>query len=201
VEVQFFESSRELRSWLEEHHANTPELWVGFFKKSSGKPGISYQQALDEALCYGWIDGLTKRLDDTSYTVRFTPRRPRSNWSQVNIERVGHLFSLGLMRAAGLKAFEARDPQRSNQYSLERASVALTPEYEASFRENNRAWQFFESQPPSYRSPAMWWVMSAKREETRLRRLNTLIHDSASGRRLAAFTLKSKSETQGQAKQ
>jgi len=188
VDVRFFETSAELRSWFEEHHDTVRELWIGFFKKSSGKPSISYQEALDQALCFGWIDGVRKSLDGASYTTRFTPRRSRSIWSQVNIRRVGELAALGLMHPAGLKAFDDRDPERTNLYASERATVTLSPEYEQTFRGNREAWEFFHAQPPSYRRPAMWWVMSAKKEETRIRRLSALIQVSQDGRRLPALT-------------
>jgi uncharacterized protein YdeI (YjbR/CyaY-like superfamily) len=192
VDVRFFETPSELRSWLETHHDTATQLWVGFYKKSSGKPSISYPEALDQALCYGWIDGVRKSLDSVSYTTRFTPRRSRSVWSQVNIRRVAELSSLGLMHPAGLKAFERLDPELTNRYSSERANVTLSPAYENSFRANKKAWDFFQAQPPSYRRPAMWWVMSAKRDDTRLRRLNTLIRDSEDGRRLPLLTSKPK---------
>lgn len=192
MEVKFFETSSDLRSWFEEHHDTVRELWIGFFKKSSGKPSISYQEALDQALCFGWIDGVRRSLDDASYTTRFTPRRRRSIWSQVNTRRVGELSRLGLMHPAGLKTFEERDPELTNRYSSEQATVTLSPEYEEIFRANRQAWEFFQAQPPSYRRPATWWVMSAKREETKVKRLNILIQDSHDGRRLAAFTGKSK---------
>jgi uncharacterized protein YdeI (YjbR/CyaY-like superfamily) len=193
VEVKFFETSSDLRTWFEEHHDTIRELWIGFFKKSSGKRSISYQEALDQALCFGWIDGVRRSLDEVSYTTRFTPRRRRSIWSQVNTRRVGELSALGLMHPAGLRAFEARDPKLTNRYSSEQATVALSPEQEESFRANRQAWDFFQAQPPSYRRAAMWWIMSAKKEETKVRRLTTLIQDSQEGRRLAAFTGKSKS--------
>jgi uncharacterized protein YdeI (YjbR/CyaY-like superfamily) len=185
MDVKFFQLSSDLRHWLEEHHDRTTELWVGFYRKDSGKAGITYAEALDEALCFGWIDGVRKRLDDDSYTNRFTPRKPRSNWSEVNIKRAAELIRLGLMQPAGLKAFEARDEARSTQYSYEERTRGLDAAYEQRFRANPRAWDFFQVQPPSYRKTAGWWVMSAKREETRLKRLATLIDDSEQGRWIA----------------
>ena len=156
---------------------------VGFYKKGSGRPSITYGEALDEALCFGWIDGVRRTIDDESYCQRFSPRRKGSNWSAVNIRRVQHLIRSGRMHAAGLAAFEARDPGKGASYS-DRARVALTPELEAKFRADARAWRFFESQPPGYRRTATWFVMSAKRDATRLRRLETLMKDSAAGRRI-----------------
>jgi uncharacterized protein YdeI (YjbR/CyaY-like superfamily) len=139
---------------------------------------------VDQALCFGWIDGVRQGIDETSYRNRFTPRKTRSNWSAVNIDRVGELTRLGLMQPAGLAAFERRDPDRSRIYSYEQRARGLDPEYESRFRTNPKAWTFFESQAPSYRRAVTWWVMSAKREETRLKRLATLIEDSHNERRV-----------------
>lgn len=181
----FFETAAQLRAWLEANHDTADELWLGIRKKGSGLPSVSYQEAVDVALCFGWIDGLTKGIDATSYRQRFTPRRKRSIWSAVNIAKVAELTRLGLMHPAGLAVFENRDPARVNQYSFEQADVRLADAYEARFRGNEKAWAFFESQPPSYRKQATWWVMSAKQEATRERRLDILIADSEAGRRLA----------------
>jgi uncharacterized protein YdeI (YjbR/CyaY-like superfamily) len=184
----FFTSPAELHEWFAAHHDEAIELLVGFWKTKTGKPSVTYQQALDEALCFGWIDGVRRSLGEESYTIRFTPRKPKSIWSAVNIKRVGELTELGRMHPAGLKAFDERDLERTNLYSNEQSALQLDPADEAQFRANPRAWDFFESQPPSYRKPAMWWVMSAKKEETRQRRLATLIADSAAGRRIAPLT-------------
>jgi uncharacterized protein YdeI (YjbR/CyaY-like superfamily) len=183
--IKFFKSQTEFRTWLEKNHARTPELWLGFYKRTSGKAGITFRQALDEALCWGWIDGVRKRLNDVSYTNRFTPRQPKSNWSLVNIERAHELMKRGLMRPAGLNAFDKRDEEKARRYSYEQESPKFDPAYERRFRANKRAWKFFHSQPAGYRRAATWWVMSAKREETRLRRLATLIEDSKNELRLA----------------
>jgi uncharacterized protein YdeI (YjbR/CyaY-like superfamily) len=188
MDVKFFKTPSDLREWLRENHDKAGELWIGFYKKSSGRGGITYPEAVDAALCFGWIDGIRKSVDDTSYTTRFTPRKPGSNWSMVNIKRVGELSDLGLMEPPGLKAFAARDEAKSRQYSYEERSRKLDDAYEEQFRANESAWTFFQAQPPGYRKTASWWVMSAKREETRRRRLATLISESEQGRRLAAVT-------------
>jgi uncharacterized protein YdeI (YjbR/CyaY-like superfamily) len=188
----FFDSPAAFRRWLAANHATAAVLWVGFYKKNSGRGGITYPQALDEALCFGWIDGVRKSVDAVSYTVRFTPRTPRSVWSTVNTKRVGELTKLGRMAPAGLKAFEARDRKRSGVYSFEQRVVKLTPDYERQFKANKAAWAFFAVQPPGYRRLASWFVMSAKKDETRQRRLARLIADSAAGRRLTEATGKAK---------
>jgi uncharacterized protein YdeI (YjbR/CyaY-like superfamily) len=187
MDPTFFTSQAELHDWYVEHHDEAKDLLVGFWKTKTGRPSVTYQEALDEALCFGWIDGIRRSLGDESYTIRFTPRKPRSIWSAVNIKRVGELTELGRMRPSGLKAFNERDRERTGLYSNEQEALQLDPAYEEQFRATPRAWEFFRSQPPSYRKPALWWVMSAKKEETRLRRLSTLIEDSAAGRRIAAL--------------
>lgn len=161
---------------------------MGFYKKSSGKSGISWSEAVDQALCFGWIDGIRKTIDQDRYTIRFTPRRPRSTWSAINIAKVQALKTQGLMRPAGLAAFDRRTKERSGIYSFEQEQVALDVAFEERFKKNKKAWQFFNEGPPSYRKTATWWVMSAKRQETRERRLDTLIQDSAAGRRIALLT-------------
>ena len=186
--MKFFGTSAELRRWLEKNHDRKPELIMGFYRKGSGKKSISYQEALDEALCFGWIDGITHGVDDERYTIRFTPRRPKSNWSRVNIKRVGELIQEGRMAPAGLRTFETRDPARASGYSYEASQRGLDETHAKVFRGNRRAWAFFEAQPPGYRRLASWWVMSAKREETRSRRLATLIEASARGSRVPQVT-------------
>jgi uncharacterized protein YdeI (YjbR/CyaY-like superfamily) len=189
----FFSSPKEFRKWLAKNHAKETELWLGYHKKATGIPSLTWEEAVDEALCYGWIDGVRKRIDDATHMQRFTPRTKTSNWSARNIERVAELTSKGLMRSAGRKAFEARTPDRSGVYSYEqRRDVKLAPEQEKEFRKNKKAWEFFESKPPSYRRPAIWWVVSAKREETRARRLERLIEDSARGQTVPPLTPPSK---------
>lgn len=191
----FFATPAEFRAWLEEHHQTARELLVGYYKKGSGRPSITWPESVDQALCFGWIDGIRKRIDDVSYTIRFTPRKQRSNWSAVNIARVQELTELGLMRPAGLKAFEERLEEKSGIYSYEQRDTAqLTAEYEQQFRANQQAWDFFQSRAGSYRKAAIWWVVSAKKEETRLKRLATLIEDSAQGRTIASMTRWPRSE-------
>lgn len=185
---RFFRTPAEYRAWLEKNHDRHTELLVGFYKKSSGKKGITYEEALDESLCFGWIDGVRRSVDDERSTIRFTPRRQKSNWSLKNIRRVGELKRLGRMAPAGLEAFERRDPGEAGTYSFEQAKPELGPDLARRFRRNRKAWRFWEAQPPGYRKAATWWVVSAKREETRLRRLAALIEDSANGRRLAQLT-------------
>jgi uncharacterized protein YdeI (YjbR/CyaY-like superfamily) len=185
----FFSTSSALRAWLEAHHATTMELLVGFHKKGSGKPSITWPEAVDEALSFGWIDGVRRSLDDVSYTIRFTPRTARSTWSAANIKRATELIEAGSMRPAGRKAFEARRDERSGIYSYEqRGKAKLGREFERQFRSNTKAWAFFMSQPPGYRTTATYWVVSAKREETRRRRLATLIDDSAHERTVRPLT-------------
>ena len=185
----FFATPDEFRAWFEAHHETGSELLVGFYKKKTGKPSITWPESVDQALCFGWIDGIRRSLGDEAYTIRFTPRRPRSTWSAVNIRRVEELTRLGLMQPAGLKAFEARTKDNSGIYSYEQRNEATFEEaHEAQFRSNVAAWAFFESRPRSYRQAAIRWVESAKREETRARRLAALIEDSGAGRTIGPLT-------------
>ncbi|MDQ3560540.1 MAG: YdeI/OmpD-associated family protein [Pseudomonadota bacterium] len=184
-EPAFFATAADFRAWLEANHDKVDELSVGYRKKGSGLASMTYREAVDAALCFGWIDGVVHSIDAASYRQRFTPRRKGSIWSAVNIARVAELTRLGLMHPAGLAVFEGRDPAKVNQYSFEQGELRLADGHEAAFRANEQAWAFFESQPPSYRKPATWWVVSAKRQETRDRRLATLIKDSEAGRRIA----------------
>ncbi len=179
TEPVFFASPSAFRAWLEKHHDDTSELLVGFYKRSSGRPSITWPESVEQALCFGWIDGVRRSIDDTSYTIRFTPRKARSNWSAVNIKKASELIESGLMRPAGLEAFKKRTEARSGIYSYEQRHLAkLDEDYEARFRANEKAWAFFQSKPPSYRKAVTWWVVSAKKEETRLRRLAKLIEES-----------------------
>jgi uncharacterized protein YdeI (YjbR/CyaY-like superfamily) len=179
----FFATPSELRKWFENHHDERSELWVGYFKKRSGKPSVTWQESVDEALCFGWIDGVRKSLDDSSYMIRFTPRTKRSIWSAVNIKRVAELTKQKRMHQAGVKAFEARGDDRSAIYSYEqRRNPILDPAYEKELRANRKAWNYWTSRPPSYRKAATWWIVSAKREETRRKRLAQLIDESEHGR-------------------
>jgi uncharacterized protein YdeI (YjbR/CyaY-like superfamily) len=185
---KFFKTPSDLRSWFERHHASEAELWVGFHKKDSGKPSITWPQSVDEALCFGWIDGIRKSIDDVSYKIRFTPRKSRSVWSAVNIKRARELIALGLVQPAGLKAFAAREENRSGIYSYEQRSPELPANYARLLKKNAGAWQFFQEQPPSYRKAVNWWVVSAKQEATRQKRLEKLIELSAQQRRIPQFT-------------
>lgn len=187
MNVIFFGSGAEFRKWLTENQAETKELWVGFYKKSSDKAGITYSEAVDQALCFGWIDGIRKSIDEFSYTNRFTPRKPNSIWSLVNIKRVSELSELGLMQPAGFKAYNERDQNKTGQYSHEQDNRMLDDLYESQLRANKRAWDFFQVQPPWYQKAAKWWIMSAKKEETRLKRLAILIEDSEQARKLAVL--------------
>lgn len=183
MKPKFFATPAEFREWLEEHHAEADELLVGFHKVGSGQPSMTWPESVDEALCFGWIDGVRKRLDDERYTIRFSPRKPRSNWSAVNVKRVAALTAEGRMRPAGIRAFEARAPERTGIYSYEqRHSAKLTPAQLRQLKANPAAWEYFQAQPRSYRTAATWWVVSAKKEETREKRLAQLIADSALGR-------------------
>jgi uncharacterized protein YdeI (YjbR/CyaY-like superfamily) len=184
MQVVFFETPTAFRAWLEANHETASELWVGFHKKATGRPSMVWSEAVDQALCFGWIDGIRKRVDGDSYANRFTPRKPRSTWSNVNIEKVARLSEQGLMTPAGLRAFEARDPVKSGIYSFEQRPETLPPAFEEQFRANADAWTFWQTQPPGYRRTATFWVLSAKRAATRQRRLATLIEDSAHGRRI-----------------
>ena len=188
MKVKYFKSSSEFRQWLELNHARLSELWVGFFKKDSGKGGLTYAEALDEALCFGWIDGLKKRVDEFSYTHRFTPRKPRSNWSRINLQHVERLQKAERMTPAGLVAYAARKPERSGVYSFENAPRKLPPADEKQFKADEVAWAFFQRQPPGYQRKIIWWMVSAKKPETRTRRLSQLIEASRQGRRLGQLS-------------
>jgi uncharacterized protein YdeI (YjbR/CyaY-like superfamily) len=189
VKPTFFETPADFRAWLERNHDKEKELLVGFYKRDSGRPSITWPESVDQALCFGWIDGVRRRIDDVSYTIRFTPRRRGSIWSAVNIGRVAELKKLGLMQPNGLKAFEARTAEKSAIYAYENAPKELAPADEKKFRANKKAWTYFSGQAPSYRRSAINYVTSAKREETRARRLALLIDDSSHERRLAGYTL------------
>ncbi len=186
-----FETPAELRAWLAKRHATERECWVTFFKPHTKRQGITYQEALDEALCAGWIDGLVKRIDGDCYVRRFSPRRPRSIWSATNIKRAGELAKLGRMRPPGLAAFEGRDPKRANLYSYENKPREFEEPYAKVFRANRRAWTFFRSQPPGYQRTATWWVMSAKQDPARTRRLAKLMAASEDSVRLDTLVSKS----------
>jgi uncharacterized protein YdeI (YjbR/CyaY-like superfamily) len=185
----FFATPDEFRAWLEKHHESQTELLVGFHKKGSGRPSITWPESVDQALCFGWIDGVRRRIDDASYSIRFTPRKARSNWSAVNVKRVAELNEQGLMRPAGSAAFERRSDDKTAIYAYEQGKAAtLDPEQERRFRADAQAWAWFQAQPPSYRRTATYWVVSAKKPETRQRRLERLIEDSAAERPIPSLT-------------
>ena len=180
-----FASRAAFRQWLARNHGKAAEIWVAFYRKSSGKGGLTYDQAVEEALCFGWIDGLKKTHDAASFRQRFTPRRPRSIWSMINIRRAEKLRAAGRMAPPGLATFESRDPGRTGLYSFENRERELDAAGKRAFRADAGAWKFFNAQPPGYRRIASFWVMSAKRDETRERRLTQLISDSGRGERIA----------------
>jgi uncharacterized protein YdeI (YjbR/CyaY-like superfamily) len=185
----YFTSPDELRDWFDANHETATELWHGSYKKATGKPTVTWSEAVDEALCVGWIDSVRYSLDPERSAQRFTPRRKGSNWSAVNIAKIKALTEAGRMKPAGLAAFEARTEARSAIYSYEqRHLAALDPDEDAAFRANEEAWDRFQALPPSYRRTAIYWVVTAKKSETRVRRLATLIEDSAAGRRLKHLT-------------
>ena len=183
----FFETPAHFRAWLEANHASDAELLVGYYKKGTGRPSMTWPESVDQALCFGWIDGIRRRIDEESYMIRFTPRRRGSNWSLVNIRKVQELIEQGLMQPAGLAAFEARDSDKSQEYSYENRPQGLDETYVSEFRRHPAAWQYWEAQPAHYRRGSAHWVMSAKREETRQKRLTTLIADSETGRWIALY--------------
>jgi uncharacterized protein YdeI (YjbR/CyaY-like superfamily) len=185
-EVTWFDAPAAWRAWLETNHDTATEIWLGISKKHVNG-GVSYVDAVEEGLCFGWIDGVTHTVDTDGYAQRFTPRTRTSNWSAVNLERMQRLIAAGRVRPAGLRAFDERDPDRSEQYSFEQGEVALDAGMLVQFQAHPAAWAWFGSQPPGYRRLATWWVVSAKKPETRERRLATLIEDSANQRRLKQF--------------
>jgi uncharacterized protein YdeI (YjbR/CyaY-like superfamily) len=187
MEPRFFRSSTDFRKWLEKNHTLRTEILVGFYKKDSGKANMTWAQSVDEALCFGWIDGVRKRIDELSYTIRFTPRKPKSIWSAINIKRAAELTELGLMYPVGLKAFNARDEKRSVIYAYENTPKELDAVSLKQLRANKKAWAFFQKQAPWYQRTSTHWVLSAKREETRAKRLGILIEDSANGLKIATL--------------
>lgn len=182
---RFFATPDAFRAWLDANHERETELLVGFYMRDSGKPSITWPESVDEALSFGWIDGVRRNIDAVSYSIRFTPRKARSNWSAINVKRITALIALGRVRPAGLAAFEKRATERTGIYSYEnRKSAVLTPDQERQFRRNKKAWAYFQAEAPYYRNLAIWWIVSAKKEETRRSRLATLISECALGRRI-----------------
>ena len=181
----FFPKQSDLRKWFEKNYEKEKELLVGFYKKDSGKPSITWPESVDEALCFGWIDGIRRSIDNISYTIRFTPRNPKSIWSAINVKKVENLTKLGLMKPTGIAAFKKLDQNKSKIYSFEQRVIKFDKKYENIYKRNKKAWKFFSEQAPSYKKTATYWVMNAKQEKTRLRRLNILINDSANRQRIA----------------
>jgi uncharacterized protein YdeI (YjbR/CyaY-like superfamily) len=188
VDAIFFSTPAEFRAWLEEHHDTESEVWVGYFKKATGKPTMTWPQAVEEALCFGWIDGKLQRIDDERHRQRFTPRRPGSNWSEINVAKVADLRTAGRMRPAGEAAFAARRDDPTALTYERRHEAAFDADQEAAFRANQTAWAWFGEQSDAYRHMATFWVVSAKRPETQAKRLGSLIESSAAGRRVPALT-------------
>ena len=184
----FFRTPLEFHTWLDAYHADATELSVGFWKKDSGRPSITWPESVDEALCVGWIDGIRNSIDGERYQIRFTPRKPGSIWSSVNIKRAKALIENGRMRPAGLRAFQARLENKSGIYSYEQRRAKLEEPYAGLLQKHKGAARFFDAQPPSYRKAASWWIVSAKKGETRLKRLERLVECSAKGQRLPEMT-------------
>ncbi|MBT8264125.1 MAG: bacteriocin-protection protein [Eudoraea sp.] len=180
----FFKSPQEFRNWLAINHTKEPEVIVGYYKVKTGKPSMTWSESVDQAICYGWIDGIRRSLGPESYSIRFTPRRKNSNWSAVNIKKVKDLTAAGLMKEAGQKAYELWTDKKSNGYSYEKMPAVLNPEYKGIFKQHASAWDFFIDQAPSYRKVIIHWIMSAKKEETRLSRLQKVIHTSEQQKRV-----------------
>jgi uncharacterized protein YdeI (YjbR/CyaY-like superfamily) len=187
MKPSFFRTPAKFREWLARNHASKAELFVGFYKKDSGRPSITWPESVDQALCFGWIDGVRRSIDEISYSIRFTPRKPGSIWSSVNINRAQALIAQGQMQPAGLEAYEARRENKSGIYSYEQRSADLEEPYNRLLKKNHAAWKFFQAQPASYRKAVYWWIMSAKKEETRLKRLEKLVAIATKEQRLPEF--------------
>jgi len=187
MKLVFFSTQKDLRKWFEKNHKKEKELFVGYFKVSSGKPSVTWSQSVDEALCFGWIDGIRRSVDGESYCIRFTLRNPKSNWSAVNIKKVEDLTKLGLMKPEGLKAFDFCKEAKSKIYAYENPEVLFDKSSEKLFKANKKAWVFYQTTTPTYRKITTRWVMSAKQDTTRLKRLNELITDCAAGRNIKAM--------------
>jgi uncharacterized protein YdeI (YjbR/CyaY-like superfamily) len=197
--IRFFDSQAEFRSWLNANHDKVPFQWIGFWKKAAGRSGLPYDEAVIEALCFGWIDGQTNRVDDLAVTTRFSPRRAGSNWSELNISRVRDLKREGRMHSAGLRAFEARRAPEPGTYTYETRPADLPPELELVFRKDAKAWAFWREQTPGYRKSMTWWVVNAKQEQTRLRRLAALMDESAKGVKISDTNLPKLEPARGKA--
>lgn len=191
VQPTFFETQHDFRKWLELNHDKFSELFVGYYKVGSGRPSMSWSQSVDQAICFGWIDGVRKSIDSESYFIRFTPRKSGSIWSVVNIKKVEELTKQGLMHPSGLDSFYLRKESKSGIYSYEKDPVKLSTQFEHEFKSNQKAWAFFQTLPASYRNSAIDWVMRAKQEPTKINRLNELINDSEAERRVKHLSYKS----------
>lgn len=188
----FFATQSDFRKWLKKNHDKESELFLGYYKVSSGKPSITWSQSVDEAICFGWIDGIRRSIDSESYVIRFTPRKPSSNWSTINLKKVEELTKLGLMAPAGIKVFEKRKLENRETYSYKNDSYKLTSTFEKKFKANKNAWAFFNAQTPSYQRVTIKWVATAKKEETRQARFQTLIDDCQAGRKIKPMSYNSK---------
>ena len=188
MKVVFFPTQKDLRKWFEKNHKVEKELFVGYYKVSSDKPSVTWSGSVDEALCFGWIDGIRRTIDKQSYCIRFSPRNPKSNWSAINIRKVEELKKLGLMKTEGLKAFGFRKESNSKIYSYENPPLEFSPEFKKIFITNKKAWLYYQSETPTYRKVTTRWVMSAKQDSTRTRRLKELIYDSAAGKKIKAMS-------------
>lgn len=190
---KFFKTAEQFRNWLEKNYLAKAELLVGFYKVNSGRPSMTWPESVDQALCFGWIDGIRRNIDGHSYSIRFSPRKKSSTWSNVNINKAEALIQAGLMKPEGLAAFEARNENKAGKYSYEQRSVELVEPYSGIMQNEKKAWDFFHSQSNSYRKAVNWWIISAKQESTRLKRLEKLIHCSLAGQRIPQFVSPSKS--------
>lgn len=188
----FFATEQDLRKWFKKNHKDTEELIVGYYKKDSGIPSVDWPQSVDQALCFGWIDGIRKSIDDKSYQIRFTPRRENSHWSAVNIKKIEQLFKNDLMQPAGIDIWEKRDKKKIAQASYEQKTVKLDKSFEEKIKSNSKAWKYFSSLAPSYKKQSIHWVMSAKQQETRLRRLGVLIESSENNEKIPAMRVSKK---------
>ncbi|MCX8533166.1 YdeI/OmpD-associated family protein [Chryseobacterium luquanense] len=184
MSATFFPTPQDFRNWLEKNHQTEKELLVGFYKVGTKKPSMIWSESVDQALCFGWIDGVRKSIDEESYSIRFTPRKPTSIWSVVNIKKIEELIKAGLMKKEGLEAFKLRKEDKSGIYSHEKEPSQLTQDYEKQFKANKKAWDFFEKQAPSYKKVIIHWIMSAKQEKTKLSRLEKTINESEKEQRI-----------------
>jgi uncharacterized protein YdeI (YjbR/CyaY-like superfamily) len=195
TKITFFPTQSDLRKWFTRNHKKADEFWVGYYKKNTGKPSITWQESVDEALCFGWIDGIRKSINEESYKIRFTPRRKGSNWSAVNIKRIKELIKFGLVKPAGLEVFKNRDAKKDEQYSFEQQKVELPKTFEKKIKANSKAWEYFIKLPPYAKRLSTWWVISAKREETKLKRLDILIQCSEEGRKIPPLIIRKKDKS------